>query len=53
MCKRIISILLVLILLTSCGASMNKDTITISNTPLFNPDYSELVGRSDLSYKRI
>lgn len=53
MCKRIISILLVLILLTSCGASMNKDTITISNTPLFNPDYSELVGRSDLSYKGI
>lgn len=29
---------------------MSNEVITISNKPLFNPDYSELVSRSDLTY---
>ena len=49
--KLIAALLAALILLSACGDNMNNETVTISNEPLFNPDYSEIVSRSDLLYQ--
>ena len=54
MSKKILAALAAsLVLLSACSGSMSKEVITISNEPLFNPDYSELVSRSDLNYEGI
>lgn len=50
MTRRIIAVVLILIFLSACSKNMSNEVITISNEPLFNPDYSELVSRSDLTY---
>lgn len=51
--KRILAALAAaLVLLSACGQNMNMPQ-TISMEPLFNPDYSELIARSDLTYEGI
>lgn len=50
MTRRIIAVVLILVFLSACSKNMSNEVITISNEPLFNPDYSELVSRSDLTY---
>ena len=54
MFKKVIAALAAsLVLLSACGDKMSNEAITISNEPLFSPDYSELVSRSDLIYEGI
>lgn len=48
--KLVAALLAALVFLSACGENMSKEVITISNEPLFNPDYSELIARSDLKY---
>ena len=49
--KRLISLIIALAALTSCGGNMKNEQIKIDDGKIFNADYSSLVSASDLSYR--
>ena len=49
--KRLISLIIALAALTSCGGNMKNEQIKIGDKKIFNADYSSLVSASDLTYR--